>query len=127
MAVDAYARATGRDDRERDGDGDAAAERAAADAARAFAALGAPQRVRILRRLVRAGEDGLTMGALQRDLGLAASTTTHHMRQLVSAGLVRQERRAREIVSRADYAQVRALAAFLIAECCADAAEGETR
>ncbi|WP_224816034.1 helix-turn-helix transcriptional regulator [Hasllibacter sp. MH4015] len=90
-------------------------------AATAFAALGSEQRLAIVRRLVRAGPDGLAMGDLGEDVGVTGSVLTHHLKQLVSAGLVAQTRDGRRILSRIDHPAIEALSAFLIAECCADA------
>ena len=90
-------------------------------AADAFAALGSPARLAVLRRLVRAGHEGLAVGALQERLGLPASTLSHHLRALVAAGLVEQERRGRTLICRARYDRVEVLAEFLVRECCADA------
>lgn len=93
------------------------------DAAAAFAALGSGMRLAILRALVRAGEPGLTVGALQERLGLAGSTLSHHLRALMKAGVLEQTRAGRSLVCRARYDRVRDLAAFLVSECCADAEE----
>ncbi|MBF9030546.1 metalloregulator ArsR/SmtB family transcription factor [Rhodobacterales bacterium HKCCE3408] len=89
-------------------------------AATAFSALGSEQRLAILRRLVRAGPHGLTIGVLGQDVGIAGSVLTHHLKQLASAGLVKQERDGRRILCSVDYDAVRALSTFLISECCAD-------
>ena len=48
-----------------------------AEAAEAFAALGSEVRIAILRSLVRAGDAGLPVGALQKRLAIAASTLSH--------------------------------------------------
>ena len=93
------------------------------DAAAAFAALGSEVRLAILRALVRAGEPGLTVGALQERLGLAGSTLSHHLRALCQAGVLEQTRAGRSLVCKARYDRVRDLAAFLVSECCADATE----
>ena len=93
-------------------------ENAAADS---FGALGHPVRLRIYRLLVRAGADGANVGTIARQLQLPASTLAHHLHALVSAGLVCQERRGREVLSRADYEAMDALVAYLTNECCADA------
>ncbi len=90
-------------------------------AATAFAALGSEQRLTILRRLVRAGPDGLAMGALGADVGVTGSVLTHHLKQLVSAGLVTQRRAGRRIFCTVAFDAVKALSGFLISECCADA------
>ena len=89
-------------------------------AATAFAALGSEHRLAILRRLVRAGPAGLTMGDLGEAVGVAGSVLTHHLKQLVSAGLVTQTRDGRRVLCAVDIAGVEALSQFLIAECCAD-------
>jgi DNA-binding transcriptional ArsR family regulator len=83
-----------------------------------FAALGAPARVQLLRLLVRAGADGLTVGELQKHSGLALSTQAHHLNALVRSGLVVQEKVGREVRSRVDFRAVQSLGAFLIERCC---------
>ena len=90
-----------------------------ATTARALAALGHEARLRVYRLLVRAGEDGLIVGDIASHTGLPLSTLAHHLRQLVTAGLVVQEKRGREVVNRADYAAMNATIAFLTDECCA--------
>ncbi len=89
-------------------------------AATAFAALGSEQRLAIVRRLVRAGPAGLPMGELGEDVGVTGSVLTHHLKQLVSAGLVAQRKDGRRILSTIDHPAIAALSGFLIAECCAD-------
>ena len=42
----------------------------------------------------------------------------HHLSTLVQGELVIQERRGREIISRADYAATTVLLSFLTDECC---------
>lgn len=86
--------------------------------ARALAALGHEARLDIYRLLVRAGDDGLIVNDIAAHTGRPASTLAHHLRTLVGAGLVVQERRGREVVSRADYAVMQRTLAFLSDECC---------
>ena len=50
-----------------------------------------------------------------------ASTLAHHLRFLASGGLIRQEKRGRTVINRADYEHMRTLATYLLSECCADA------
>lgn len=95
------------------------------EAASAFAALGSEQRLMVLRTLVRAGPDGLSIGELGRRSGVTGSTLTHHMRILVQAGLVRQSKQGRTIICvGAAYDRVQDLSAFLLSECCADSEAG---
>jgi DNA-binding transcriptional ArsR family regulator len=90
-------------------------------AASTFAALGSEQRLTVLRVLVRAGPDGLTIGTLGQRSGVTGSTLTHHMKILSQAELVKQEKQGRSIICAAvAYDQVKALAGFLLTECCAD-------
>ena len=93
------------------------------DVALAFAALGSEVRLSILRTLVRAGPDGLPVGAIQEKLGMAASTLSHHIRALVQAGVLTQRREGRVLMCVADFDRISALARFLISECCVDAAQ----
>ena len=98
-----------------------------ADVAEAFSALGSEVRLSILRALVRAGEAGLTVGALQARLAVAGSTLSHHLRALTQAGVLEQRREGRTLVCRARYDRIRELAAFLVSECCADATEEQEK
>ncbi|PIE13366.1 MAG: transcriptional regulator [Rhodobacterales bacterium] len=90
-------------------------------AASTFAALGSEQRLAVLRALVRAGPEGLPIGALGARTGVTGSTLTHHMKILTQAGLVKQERQGRKIICAAvAYDELHGLSEFLLRECCAD-------
>ena len=94
-------------------------------AASSFAALGSEQRLTILRVLVRAGPTGLSIGLLDTRSGISGSTLTHHMKILLSAGLVAQNRQGRSIICAAvAYDQLHGLADFLLNACSADANDG---
>ncbi|WP_071673017.1 ArsR/SmtB family transcription factor [Nioella nitratireducens] len=99
-------------------------------AATVFAALGSEQRLSILRRLVRAGPEGMPIGQLGQDVGVTGSVLTHHLKQLVSTGLVQQRRDGRRVLCSVDHDAVEGLSRFLVEECCADTRArgfGETR
>lgn len=83
-----------------------------------LAALGHETRLAIFRLLVRAGNEGLNVGEIGQHLDMAASTLAHHLKALVDAGLVLQERQGRQIVNRVDYDAMRRTVSFLTAECC---------
>lgn len=91
-------------------------EQAAADA---LAALGNRTRLRIFKLLVRAGPGGTNIGALQRLLGIPATTMGHHLGTLTMAGLVGQERRGREVICTARFRAVSEVLAYVKEECCA--------
>lgn len=86
-----------------------------------LSSLGAPARLRLVRLLVRAGDGGMTVGELQRRLGLAPSTHAHHLAALVKAGLVAQERQGRQIICTANFPALRGLGEYLLDQCCIDA------
>ncbi|MCB1368689.1 MAG: helix-turn-helix transcriptional regulator [Rhodobacteraceae bacterium] len=92
------------------------------DAAQAFAALGSEQRLLVLRALVRAGPQGLSIGELGATIGITGATLTHHVKFLTQAGLLTQTRQGRSVICAAvAYDTVRRLADFLLSECCSDA------
>lgn len=93
-------------------------------AAAQLEALGHPVRLKIYRQLVRAGVDGLPVGAVQDRLKMAASTLSHHLKRLVETGLVTQERQATTLICRAHYPAMNGLIGYLSDECCADARTG---
>ena len=96
-------------------------------AASRFAALGSEQRLGVLRTLVRAGPDGLSIGMLGERAGVTGSTLTHHLKILASAGLVEQKKQGRSIICAAvAYTEMQDLSAFLLRECCADCADAQT-
>ena len=90
------------------------------EAAQGFAAIGSEARLQVLRTLVRAGAQGLTVGEIQERTGMAASTLAHHLRFLTSAGLVDQTKNGRSVCNRAVYARLEALAGYILDECCTD-------
>lgn len=87
-------------------------------AAVALAALGHDTRLTIFRLLVQAGTDGLNIGEIGQHLDMAPSTLAYHIKTLVDAGLITQERRGREIVNRVDFDVMHQTVAFLTSNCC---------
>lgn len=91
--------------------------------AAAFAALGSEQRLMVLRTLVRAGPEGMSIGALGEKSGITGSTLTHHMKILANAGLVSQSKQGRSVIcAAAQYEEVESLSTYLVKQCCADSA-----
>jgi DNA-binding transcriptional ArsR family regulator len=90
------------------------------DAALRLEALGNTTRLKIYRALVRAGHAGLPVGRLQERLKIPASTLSHHIKTLVAVGLISQVREGTTLVCHAEYALMRGLVDFLVAECCAE-------
>jgi len=88
-----------------------------------FKALSCPQRLRIFLRLmqscVAAGGCGPGHGGMSRcvsslggDLGLAASTVSHHLKELRRAGLMQVQRRGQKVECWVSEDTLRLLAAF---------------
>lgn len=90
------------------------------DAAARLEALGNPTRLKIYRALVRAGHAGMPVGRLQERLKIPASTLSHHIKALVSVGLISQLREGTTLVCHAEYDTMQRLVDFLVAECCVD-------
>ena len=88
-------------------------------AARRLAELGHPTRLAIFRQLVRCGPDGCPVGALQKSLGIPASTLSHHLSRLVGVGLVEQRRDGRTLQCLPVYPALDQVIDFLTEECCA--------
>lgn len=95
------------------------------DAAAHLEALGNPTRLKIYRTLIRAGDAGMPVGRLQDRLKIAPSTLSHHIKALVVVGLVSQVREATTLICHANYEVMQGLVNFLVAECCAEAAESK--
>lgn len=85
----------------------------------AFAAISQETRLRIIRRLVVAGADGMAAGAIAEALGGAASSRmSFHLGQLERAGLVESRREGRSIIYSAIFPALSDLVAFLMHDCC---------
>ena len=57
-------------------------------------------RLRVFRALVGAGPQGMTPGVLAATLGVPASTLSFHLKELMHAGLVSQQRDGRNLIYR---------------------------
>ena len=88
------------------------------DVIRALAALAQVHRLRLFRALVVAGPEGQTPGMLAGLLEIPANTLSFHLKELVNAGLVTQERASRNLIYRAAYGRMNALLGYLTENCC---------
>jgi ArsR family transcriptional regulator len=91
-----------------------------------FKALSNPNRLRIFMRLItccqpgtvasissKSGEEGCAcVGELGQDLGIVASTISHHIKELRQAGLIRMERRGQKMECWIDPETLAALRGF---------------
>jgi len=90
-------------------------------AANVLAKIGNPTRLKIVRLLVRAGDAGLPVGVIQKNLGIPGSTLTHHISHLKSAGVIRQQRQQATLICKMEFDLLRNLVDYLTEECCVDA------
>src|SRR6266581_621499 len=83
-----------------------------------FAAMGTEPRLRIMRLLLSAHPDGLVVGEIQAELGVSASTLSHHLDKLKNEDLVRVSREGTFLRYSANTEGLQELLGFLYAECC---------
>ena len=87
-------------------------------AAKRCAELGNTTRLSIFRLLVKAGQNGLPVGEIQKNLQIPGSTLTHHVQRLVQVGLINQRRESRTLYCEPQMDAIRELAEYLLSECC---------
>ena len=83
-----------------------------------FSAMGTEARLRILRLLLSAHPDGVVAGDLQSELGIPASTLSHHLEKLKNEDLVTVRREGTYLRYAANAQALQELLSFLYAECC---------
>ena len=83
-----------------------------------FSALGAEPRLRIMRLLLSAHPDGMVVGDIITELGIAASTLSHHLEKLKNKDLVKVRREGTYLWYSANAEALQELLGFLYAECC---------
>ena len=88
------------------------------DVIRSLAALAQNIRLRIFRALVVAGNAGMTPSDLTGQLDVASNTMSFHLKELVAAGLISQERQGRNLIYRASFDTMNALLGYLTENCC---------
>lgn len=84
-----------------------------------LAALAHPVRLDAFRALVVAGPDGLAQKALAEAVGVGPTNLAFHLKELSTAGLVRQSQAGRFVMYRAAYERMNELLAYLTESCCA--------
>lgn len=95
-----------------------AADLTDAQAVQALAALAQESRLRVFRLLVVAGPEGATPSQIAEQLGLSPTSLSFHLKELMHARLVTQQRQGRNLRYRAHIAAMNALLDFLTANCC---------
>ena len=88
---------------------------------KSLAALAQPLRLQLFRALVVAGQRGMTPGTMAQGLGISPSSLSFHLKELMNAGLVTQERVSRNLIYRAAFDRMDAVLGYLTDNCCAGA------
>lgn len=83
-----------------------------------FSAMGTEPRLRIIRLLLKAHPEGMVAGNLQSELGIPASTLSHHLDKLKNEDLVNVRREGTYLWYSANTEALQELLTFLYAECC---------
>jgi DNA-binding transcriptional ArsR family regulator len=98
------------------------------DAVTSLAALAHEHRLRIFRILVKQGPSGMPAGEIAHRVGLSATNTSFHLKELDRAGLIRPTRQGRYVRYAIHVEGMRKLLTYLTEECCQGRPElcGET-
>jgi ArsR family transcriptional regulator, arsenate/arsenite/antimonite-responsive transcriptional repressor len=91
----------------------------AQEVVKSLAALAQASRLQIFRALVVAGPEGMNPSGLGEALSTTPATLSFHLKELMNAGLVSQERAGRNLIYRANFEQMNGLLAYLTQNCCA--------
>jgi DNA-binding transcriptional ArsR family regulator len=83
-----------------------------------FAALGAEPRLQIVRLLLSAHPTGMVAGEVQEELGIPASTLSHHLEKLRQVGVVSVRRAGTFLWYTVSTDALREVLGFLYEECC---------
>lgn len=83
-----------------------------------FSAIGSEPRLQIVRLLLSAHPTGMVAGEIQDELGIPASTLSHHLEKLRQVGLVDVRRAGTFLWYTANTDALREVLGFLYEECC---------
>lgn len=83
-----------------------------------FSAMGTGPRLRIMRVLLSAHPDGMIVSDIGAELGIPASTLSHHLEKLKNEDLVNVKREGTYLWYSANAEALQHLLGFLYAECC---------
>jgi len=83
-----------------------------------FSAMGTEPRLRIMRLLLSAYPDGLVVSDIGGELGIPASTLSHHLDKLKNEDLVKVRREGTYLWYSANADTLQEVLGFLYAECC---------
>jgi DNA-binding transcriptional ArsR family regulator len=88
------------------------------NAVAALAALAQESRLAVFRLLIQAGLGGMAAGKISEAAGIAPSSLSFHLKELVHAGMVTARQEGRFVIYAANFATAADLVAFLTENCC---------
>ena len=83
-----------------------------------FAVLSNETRLRMLKRLVKAGGNGLSAGEIADHVGAAPSRASFHLAAMAEAGVVTATRNSRRIEYAVNFEAMGRLLQYLLEDCC---------
>lgn len=84
----------------------------------ALTALAQESRLGIFRLLVQAGPHGLAAAKIAESVGIAPSSLSFHLKELLHANMVIQTREGRSLIYSANFETMNGLLGFLTENCC---------
>ena len=93
------------------------------EAIKSLSAIAHDDRLKLLRRLIQAGPEGVLAGDLARFAEIGPTTASAQLLVLSNSGLVHSERSGREVRYFASCNQMRDLMCFLLVDCCSKRAD----
>jgi DNA-binding transcriptional ArsR family regulator len=84
----------------------------------ALGALAQESRLAIYRMLVQAGPEGLSAGRIGEAVGLAPSSVSFHMKELLHAQMVSSRSEGRFVIYCANFDSMNAVLSYLTENCC---------
>ncbi len=85
-------------------------------------ALGSNARLNVIRLLIQYGENGCCVSDIQKEIGGAASTLSHHLDKLARFGLINSRKEAQWIFYSVNFEVLKELFNFLWQDCCSRSA-----
>ena len=89
-----------------------------ARAVTSLAALAHQHRLAIFRLLVKQGPSGMPAGEIADSVGISATNTSFHLKELERAGLLRGTRQGRQVLYALHVDGMRKLLTYLTEDCC---------
>ena len=88
-----------------------------------LAELGHKTRLSVYKFIMKYGNKGVMIGEISRQLSIAPSTLNFHLKRLVDARIINQEKNGREVYCFVNIGNLNRAINFLTTECCAETSQ----